>query len=455
MARADSYESLYGDDAVQRRKAKTAYAPAPVAETADTGIPAPTDTSYEVDTGIPQYTQPTPPAPSPYASRYQSIVDAYSKYLGRTPSDPEILSQTGHGSFGQFDPRLGYSIRNIQGSPEAQAYASRQPAGAAAPTTGGQVSSAMPGWEQSKWADPSHNSIKYQAGRIFSQFDPNAIRQNPAPLLAALKAAGINATLVGDDKLDFGDGYGPIDVITSGGQWAWQPGGGGDTGAVQGAAPQNPAMAGGAPGTAQSFQQSLFRAAQGALGGQTGAAGGQAGQAGASSGPAFDEAVRQMVLRLMRQQPTDITNDPVYQGAMSAYGQQQQRAKERNRNAIAERSAAEGTLNTGGFSDRILGAEQQQGEAEASFAGNLGIRELERQREEVMQALQIGAGLMTDEDRLALTEKLGLINAALQQQGLGLQQQSITNQNNQFNQNLGWDMSQFQWLQNMLPFLTA
>jgi hypothetical protein len=401
MARTDSYESLYGYDPVERKKAKTGYAPLPVAETADTGIPAPTDLSYTPPReggftgqtyGVGQYTQPTPEAPAPQT----------------TPAQPAPYAQY-----------------------------------------------AMPGWEQSKWANPEHNTVKYQAGRIFSQFDPNAIRQNPAPLLAALKAAGINATLVGDDKLDFGDGYGPIDVITSGGQWAWQPGGGGDTGAVQGAAPQNPAMAGGAPGTAQSFQQSLFRAAQGALGGQTGAAGGQAGQAGAGGGPAFDEAVRQMVLRLMRQQPTDVTNDPVYQGAMSAYGQQQQRAKERNRNAIAERSAAEGTLNTGGFSDRILGAEQQQGEAEASFAGNLGIRELERQREEVMQALQIGAGLMTDEDRLALTEKLGLINAALQQQGLGLQQQQITNQNNQFQSTLGWDMAQYPGQQNYLAWLMA
>jgi hypothetical protein len=40
---------------------------------------------------------------------------------------------------------------------------------------------------------------------------------------------------------------------------------------------------------------------------------------------------------------------------------------------------------------------------------------------------------------------LGLINA-------NLQQQTITNQNNQFNQNLGWDQSQFEWLQNLIPF---
>jgi hypothetical protein len=72
-----------------------------------------------------------------------------------------------------------------------------------------------------------------------------------------------------------------------------------------------------------------------------------------------------------------------------------------------------------------------------------------------MQALQIGAGLMTDEDRLALTEKLGLINAALQQQGLGLQQQQITNQNNQFQSTLGWDMAQYPGQQNYLAWLMA
>ena len=130
---------------------------------------------------------------------------------------------------------------------------------------------------------------------------------------------------------------------------------------------------------------------------------------------------------------------------MQAYDTQQQRGADRMRNAIAERMAASGQANSGAMDSQLLAAEQQAGEASASFAGELGVRALEQQRDELMQALQIGAGLMTEEQRLAITEKLGLINA-------NLQQQSVTNQNNQFNQNLGWDQAQWETLQNLLPY---
>jgi hypothetical protein len=96
---------------------------------------------------------------------------------------------------------------------------------------------------------------------------------------------------------------------------------------------------------------------------------------------------------------------------------------------------------------QIGAAEQASGEASANFAGNLGIRALEGQRDQIMQALQIGAGLMTDEQRLALTEKLGLINANLQQQG-------ITNQNNQYNSSMGWEQAQYADTINRIPWQT-
>ena len=154
------------------------------------------------------------------------------------------------------------------------------------------------------------------------------------------------------------------------------------------------------------------------------------------------------MLKLMGQQPTDMASDPVYQQATNAYGAQQQRATERERNAIAERMAASGQANSGAMDSRLLGAEQQRGENEASFAGNLAVREMERQRDEIMQALELGAGIMAAEDRLALTEKLGMINASLQQQ-------SITNQANQFDSSLGWEMAQYPSQQNYLAWLMA
>jgi hypothetical protein len=348
-----------------------------MSNTSDTGIPL-TGYANTMDTGIPQ----------------QSPQQAYQ----RPPADD-----------------YGGTWQNASGQQTDPTH-TNGPSTPAPATQSAQY--AMPGWDQTKWANPEHNTIKYQAGRIFSQFDPNAIRQNPAPRLAALKAAGINATMVGDDKIDFGDGYGPIDVITRGGQWAWQPGGGG--------APAPTAMA--------------------PAGAMAGAAGGYGASGGSGGGGAFGDQIKAMVLKLMGQQPTDVMTDPVYRGAMDAYNTQQQRNTEVERNAMAERMAAEGTLNTGGFTDRVARGEQVRGENTANFAGQLGIRELERQREEVMQALQLGAGMMTDEQRLALTEKLGMINASLQQQ-------SITNQNNQFNSSLGWQMAQYPSQQAYLAWL--
>jgi hypothetical protein len=54
------------------------------------------------------------------ADRYPSIVQAYQQFLGRPPSEAEIASQTGNGSFDPGDIRVQYSINNIMASPEAQ-----------------------------------------------------------------------------------------------------------------------------------------------------------------------------------------------------------------------------------------------------------------------------------------------------------------------------------------------
>ena len=271
----------------------------------------------------------------------------------------------------------------------------------------------MPGWDQSKWTDTSHTTPKYTVGRILSQYAPGSAGLQSA--LPAIQAAFPGTTLVGTDKINI-PGVGLIDVggnfndSTQGNEnWWW----GADSGSSASAAP---AAAQTSPASAASYG-----------GGVAGAGGG-----------AFGDQIRAMVLKLMGQSPTDISSNPVYGGAMDAYRTEQQRAMETERNAIAERMNAEGTLNTGGFSDRVLGAEQQAGENTASFAGQLAVRELERQRDEIMQALTIGAGVMTEDQRLALSEKLGLINA-------NLSQQSITNQNNQFNQNLGWNQAQWEY----------
>jgi len=89
------------------------------------------------------------------AARYPMVVQAYQKYLGRTPSDQEILSQTGNGTFGPSDGRLQLSLQNIQYSDEAKQYQQQhQPT---APASGAPNTAPPPGpvaGAYSPWSTP-------------------------------------------------------------------------------------------------------------------------------------------------------------------------------------------------------------------------------------------------------------------------------------------------------------
>lgn len=67
---------------------------------------------------------------------------------------------------------------------------------------------------------------KYQASRIFQNFKP--MPESLPAVVEELRAIGINASQTDHDKIDFGDGYGPIDVIQGsrpggGVAWQWMP----------------------------------------------------------------------------------------------------------------------------------------------------------------------------------------------------------------------------------------
>ncbi len=89
------------------------------------------------------------------------------------------------------------------------------------------------GFEESKLNDPNHNTPKYKFMRAVQDLGLPAIGLNEgqgdrAAMSARLGevAAKAGATQVGDDKLDFGDGFGPQDVLTGQGQWWWEGNGG-------------------------------------------------------------------------------------------------------------------------------------------------------------------------------------------------------------------------------------
>lgn len=63
---------------------------------------------------------------------YQQIANAYQQYLGRTPSQAEVLSQVGGGQ-NVAPSNIAWAIQQIQTSPEAQAFANKPKQNATTP----------------------------------------------------------------------------------------------------------------------------------------------------------------------------------------------------------------------------------------------------------------------------------------------------------------------------------
>lgn len=101
-------------------------------------------------------------------------------------------------------------------------------ASAADPLPGGSGAfrSKLAGFSHAKIDDPTIRDAmtsKYVAARIFQDYPP--MPESLPAVVDRLKAQGINASQTDFDKIDFGDGYGPIDVIQGaypGGGVAWQ-----------------------------------------------------------------------------------------------------------------------------------------------------------------------------------------------------------------------------------------
>ncbi len=94
------------------------------------------------------------------------------------------------------------------------------------PVGTGQYRSRLAGFDHAKIDNPTMagaGTSKYIASRIFQDYPP--MPESLPAVVDRLKAQGLNAKQTDFDKIDFGDGYGPIDVIQGaypGGGVAWQ-----------------------------------------------------------------------------------------------------------------------------------------------------------------------------------------------------------------------------------------
>jgi hypothetical protein len=86
----------------------------------------------------------------------------------------------------------------------------------------------MLGFDYVKLNTPTHTTPKYVFARatqdVSLPFDRASRSAGLQQIVDNVKQNGYpNAKVTGDDTIDFGDGYGDIDVLTGDGQWWWGP----------------------------------------------------------------------------------------------------------------------------------------------------------------------------------------------------------------------------------------
>jgi hypothetical protein len=96
------------------------------------------------------------------------------------------------------------------------------------PAASPRVYQGMLGFDYVKLNTPSHTTAKYVFARatqdIDFAFDRPSRSANLQKIADYAKDHGYpDAKVTGDDTMDFGDGYGNIDVLTGDGQWWWGP----------------------------------------------------------------------------------------------------------------------------------------------------------------------------------------------------------------------------------------
>lgn len=155
------------------------------------------------------------------ASRLMDSVDANK--------DGQLSKQ----EFGNFLTNLLQGVSKASPMNPSNAVAS-VPAGTATATVLNRTAAAttyqpIPGFDMAKMNNLAHVTTKYTFARTVQDMGllgaPKS--EHLQAIVDAMNAKGANARVTGQDKIDFGDGYGPIDVIFSVGdpeaRWQWVP----------------------------------------------------------------------------------------------------------------------------------------------------------------------------------------------------------------------------------------
>jgi len=313
----------------------------------------------------------------------------------------------GDGSYTPPDPSPFVPTVQPERVPDAPAPAA--PAPAAAPTY-----AQVQGFDAAKMADPNYSSAKYTpAAREFAaaQGAGTAIgRNNLDPMVAHAQANGFpNARVVGDDKIDYGDGNGPIDVIQSNGSVWFQNGQ--DRFAKPGA---------GAGGAAAGGAQ--FNGAAGAAG----AAGGAPAQSD------FMNQLRATLLKQIAQAQTPVDENALQITApLSAARDEVSRSSDAERKALAEHAYATGDLHSSTLGQQMQQSAERNAGGLSQLRAGLISNEYKQKRDELQSYLQLAVASGDAELARQVQMEMAQLNASVNREGQGINLAEFTAQLNQ------------------------
>ncbi len=154
------------------------------------------------------------------------------------------------------------------------------------------------------------------------------------------------------------------------------------------------------------------------------------GVQGAGTPPAgqpvdYKQQLKQQLLERM-QQPLDVNpNDPIIKAQTTAYNAQQDRVMRQAQDVAAEQAGAHNLGNSGALANEKRLAQENAGFNTANMQAQLLQQELGSRREEISNALTSMAGILSEEEKNALTKEMHDIDAAIERD-------KTTNQNSQY-----------------------
>lgn len=275
------------------------------------------------------------------------------------------------------------------------------------------------GFDTAKLNDPTKLDAKYTgAVRAFSAYLGTGApigRGNLGGAVTFAQSHGFpQARVIGDDKIDFGDGNGPIDVVQSNGSIWFQNGQDrfGGAPAPAGAAPAAPTSQMGAPAIAPPGPTSLAPSSA--------TASGQPQQQGLWNSDFVNQLRTLLMSRLSAASAPVDQNDPSITAPLTAARDEASRASDKERTALAENLYANGGLNTDAISQKIQQSGEKNAQGLSTLRATLITRELASRRDELKSLLQMAVQSGDAESARAIQMQLGELDATVRREGLGV-----------------------------------